>query len=664
MSHLSVLGSDGAIARKLPNYEIRPEQLQMAQAVADAIAQRQHLMVEAGTGVGKSFAYLVPAIQAAARREDFRIVISTHTISLQEQLVRKDIPFLQSVMSDGFKAVLVKGRGNYLSLRRLRVANQKRPGLLADFEMDRDLDRIADWARSTRDGSRSDLEFRPLPSVWDLVASDSGNCLGKKCADFDRCFYFKARVQMHDAEILIVNHALLFCDLALRQQNKDHGLLPQYHVAILDEAHTVEDVASEHLGLRVTRGQIEFLLNRLYVHRGDTGFGLLVTQGSNDAMRQVQEVRSAADVFFRSIMAWHELERRPAAQGGGDSARVRRPGIVPDPLSRSLRQLADLLTRDGTAIKNEEQQIEYMAVANRCRVLADQIEAWLKQKLGEQVYWIDVTNRKRASLASAPIDVAPILRQILFEKVPSVILVSATLNVGGGAGFDHFQKRLGFPSGQPTLQLGSPFDYRKQAELYLFPSMPDPGKNSDEFERASVVKIRDFVLLTGGRAFVLFTSNQAMDRAAAALRGWLKQNGIQMLCQSDGLPPARMIEQFKRQPRTVLFGVASFWQGVDVPGDALSNVIIAKLPFSPPDRPVIEARAEAIERTGGNAFHDYQVPQAIIRLKQGFGRLIRTRSDHGMVVILDPRVMTKSYGRLFLDALPDCRRYVDGVAVN
>lgn len=657
-----ILGPDGRIARALPHYECRPQQLEMAHAVDTAIRQGKHLIVEAGTGVGKSFAYLVPALLAALDDPEHRVVVSTHTINLQEQLITKDLPFLQSVLPKEFRAALVKGRSNYLSLRRLRVGQHRAGSLFVETTALQQLQQIGRWVKNTTDGSRADLDFQPAPAVWDVVESDSGNCLGRNCADYSSCFFFKARRAMYGAHLLIVNHSLFFSDLALRRN--DVKLLPDYKTVIFDEAHTLEDVAAERMGLQVAQGQVEHLLNRLRSPRNERG--LLSFHGTREALAQLTATRQATERFFSGLQTWLAQQPR-AGERPSSEVRVRAPQPVADMLSEELLKMGSEVLGIATKIRNEEEKMEMESAGSRCHDLARTLQSWLKQELPGQVYWIEARGDRgtRLKLASAPINIGPALKERLYDKVPTVILTSATLSAaskGNNAeGFRHTRARLGLDE-CTALRLGSPFDFRRQVELHLFRKLPDPSAQRAAFENKVIELIPQYVDRSAGHAFVLFTSYGFLQRAAQQLRPRLQEAGYTLICQGEGVPPAKLLAQFRALTQPVLFGVDSFWQGVDVRGEALTNVMITKIPFAVPDRPVIEARLAAIEEAGGNPFIEYSVPQAAIKLKQGFGRLIRTCTDHGIVVVFDPRVLTKPYGRTFLAAMPECRTLIDGVA--
>lgn len=646
-----VFAPDGLIARRLPQYEIRSEQADMAAAVETAIEQQKHLVVEAGTGVGKSFAYLVPCILAAARRQETegktrRIVISTHTISLQEQLISRDIPFLNSILPVEFSAALVKGRGNYLSLRRMYAAKD-RGGSLFETEEEQQLRSIVRWAEDTYDGSLADLNFSPLSHVWDEVRSEHGNCLGKKCPTYKDCFYYRARRRVWNTDVLIVNHALFFADLALRREGA--SVLPDYDVAVFDEAHTLEDVAASHLGMSLSTGQFSYQFNKLYNDR--SGKGLLIHHNLVEEQKLVAHLRIVTEMLFDELDQWRETS-------GSKNGRVRRTLDIQNEVSSTIHDLALRLRTFAADLNDEGQQVELHSSADRLDAMGTSLVTWLKQRQEDAVYWVEATSGRMRSvkLMSSPVDVGATLRDELFNQVPTVILTSATLAVGK-KDFSFFRQRIGLSKAN-EVQLGSPFDYENQATLVLPDQMPDPGDRPAEYEAEVIKRIQQHVNDTTGGVFVLFTSYRMLQNCARRLSNWFATQNRLLLCQGDGLQRSTLLERFRKDGEAVLFGTETFWQGVDVPGDALKNVIITKLPFSVPDHPLLEARVERIREQGGNPFTQYQVPEAAIKLRQGFGRLIRTATDSGQVVILDPRMRTKPYGRLFLESLPSCRRVI------
>lgn len=621
-------------------YELRSPQREMAAAVADAIEGPHHLAVEAGTGVGKSFAYLVPLILTAVTRQ-VQTVVSTYTISLQEQLMYKDIPFLQEHMGVDFKAVLVKGRTNYLCLRRLARARRMGSDLFKS-EQQQEVERIRAWADRTADGSIQSLEEQPGAEVWSTVCAEQGNCLWTKCQDYKRCFFAKARNRMRDAHVLVVNHHLFFSELALRARGA--AFLPPYRIAVLDEAHMVEHVASEHMGIRLSHYAFEYWLRRLYAP--ETGKGLLAVLKKGDAAHAVTQLWDEVDRFYASVRKWaglsHEAQQKvvPSPQDFGTG--------LPDMLGKVTGMLADLCEET----KDEDVKAELRGAHWHGCEMRDSLESFLKQSLADSVYWVEREGRRRQQtvLYSAPIEVAPVLEEALFRAVDCVVMTSATLAVGES--MDYFRGRVGATESE-ALKLGSTFNYARQMRVFIVQNLPDPN-DTEGFAPAAARAIEQFVTKTQGRAFVLFTSGELMRQVADLVGERFEDQDLTLYVQGKGLPRHIMIDKFRSGRRCVLFGLDSFWMGVDVRGEALSNVIIVRLPFAVPDQPLAKARMDRIRERGGDPFKDYSLPEAILKFRQGVGRLIRTATDEGIIAVLDHRIVKKWYGKLFLASIPEC----------
>lgn len=649
----------GPVGRAVNGYEHRGQQTEMACAVQKALAERYHLAVEAGTGVGKSLAYLVPAIERAVTGSA-RIVISTFTISLQEQLITKDVPSLNKCLPWDFKAALAKGRGNYLCKRRLEFAIRRQAGLFDRFGDE--LAEVSNWASKTKDGSLSDLPFVPDSHTWEAVRAEHGNCRGRKCGHFTGCFCQKARRELENANVIITNHALLFSDLALREQ--EVSLLPEYKWVIIDEAHNIERVAEDHFGIDISAGSVKFLLDGLYNPRTHKGLLAWMRSGETGKLTNlVVEAGESAKEFFSGVRRWYDNHRE---QTNGRCY----VNFVNDTLSAKFKELRAGLSVSARQTSDEDERFELMRFVDNCTAIVQNIEQFLKQTKQDCVYWVEVDEKKSISvrLKSAPLNVGPDVKNRLFDKFDSVVLTSATLSSGenggqktddGGPktarGFEFFAGRVGLED-YNAVKLGSPFDYEKQATIFLERNLPEP--NNEKFVEAGCEAVKKYILRTQGRAFVLFTSYRMLENFARQLSSWFEENDIVLLQQGVGLDRSSLLKRFKSRQaggRFVLFGTDSFWQGVDVAGEALSNVIIVRLPFAVPDTPLLAGRLDQIRQQGGNPFLDYQLPLAIIKFKQGFGRLIRTKTDTGIVVILDSRIINKPYGRGFLSAIPKCR---------
>ncbi len=629
----------GELAQSHPRFDHRPEQEQMAAAVWETIGEEGIMLAEAGTGVGKSLAYLYPfALRYGGT--DKKFAVSTGTKTLQRQLIEQDIPLLVRASGMDLKAELCVGVNNYLCLYRMERTGEQ--GLFETKKSADQFQKIVDWSCETKSGLKMELDFNLRPDVWASVRAESDFCLWKKCPFYEECFYINARLRRESADILVMNHHLFFANLAV-----GGAILPPFKAVVLDEAHLIEEIATEFLGYEVSNYRIPNLLNYLYSIR--TGKGFLPSAIKEDDLLDcwsltIQRLHDLNQAFFSRL----EDQFRDVFR----TARLKKPNFTEDILSAPLQKMENELEALKDAMPDDESLEELGTYISRCRKIREELGLIITMEADETVYWYsrEPSGRSlRQTLHMAPIEVQEYLRPLVWEKFGPAVLTSATISTRGD--FEYLKERLGLEQ-CAQLRLESPFDYQNRVMIYIDSRIPDPGKRRPEYEEKIIQDIGRLVILSGGGAFVLFTSFRMLNKAFDRLAEPLEEYGCLRQGDKDRYD---LLEDFRDHPSSVLFGTTSFWQGVDVPGESLKTVIIAKLPFAVPDDPVTEARIDLIRRKGGNPFREYQVPRAIIMLRQGFGRLMRHKEDYGIVAILDPRIRTRSYGKDFMASLPSCR---------
>jgi len=699
-----LLAPGGPISGVLSGFEVRPPQLEMIDTVSRAFNESKIALIEAGTGTGKTMAYLLPAIHWAVQNKD-RVVISTNTINLQEQLVKKDIPLLKKILGFEFEAILVKGRSNYVCLRKVDELEADFASL-ADEEETEELKTLIRWARQSKDGSKADLTFIPGLSVWEKLASESDTCTRSKCRHFRECFVNKARRNAVRAQILIVNHHLLFADLAIRQQTgsfEDAAILPPYECIIFDEAHHLENVATSYFGSRITRAGIIRILRRLHRQKRAIAKGYLLNVSnklqSSDNIIPGDIQQKLLDKIFNAIIPnienlsdmtdelmdfLYEVLQRV---DNNEESREKKVRLLPPVVDKVFNQtvlgeqfrdyiqamktlatdLNSLVSQIKKLVQESEEDtwdslfINIEASAERVAAVADILHEVIFKQDEENIRWIEAKpgykNQNLLHFQVSPLHVKDMMKKAVLDVFDTIVMTSATLTTENS--FDFISGRLGLTElsndKKIFLQLQSPFDYAKQVVIAIPTDIPDPRHPAFASELADA--IYRALIISRGRAFVLFTSYGLLQMIYRQLEGQLGAAGIRCLKQGT-LNRHDLLNLFKQDTGSVLFATDSFWEGVDVEGEALESVIITKLPFRVPSEPVIEARYEAIEKNGGNAFLEYAVPMAVLKFKQGFGRLIRRKTDRGCVIIFDNRVVSKNYGKRFLGSLPECHQVI------
>lgn len=639
----AILGPDGRLESR-SGFSFRRQQLEMARTIAGALTGDRHLFVEAPTGVGKTLAYLIPSILFALG-SDRKAIVSTHTKNLQDQIVLRDIPLCRELLDMDFQAVLLKGRRNYLCTTRLDAMLASRGRLFAPDPSD-ELGRIAAWAEATPDGDVNGLGFIPDPALWNMVCSEPGVCTSQSCGG--RCFFQRAKERARKAHLIVINHSLFFS--LLPYLRSDEGYLFPGDFVIFDEAHTLEAVAAEGLGHRLSRRGLISTLHRLYNPRTKRGLLSAAKRPVKTAFKGIEEL---VDSFFDTIARTVQpaAGARTGASRESAQVRVKSPGLVADTISMPLLGLLHVIETAEDAADDSATAREIAAARTSLEEDLRTLEMFLAFGSDHHAYWVELGRglQENVTLCMVPYHVGPSLEETLFRQRGPVILTSATLSVNGE--MRYIQERLG-ASGAEALTLDSPFDFPRQMRIWIAEDIPEP--DAPDYLRALPPALLAFIRRTQGKALVLFTSTVTMQTVARAMAEDLEEEGIRLLVQGAEMSRTDLLDTFRRDIHSVLFGLDSFWMGVDVPGEALEHVIITRLPFSVPTHPLVEARLEDVERRGERPFFAYSLPEAVLKLRQGAGRLIRSATDRGVVSILDTRILRRSYGKVLLDALPRC----------
>ena len=625
----------GILSKNINHFEPRHQQLLMAKEVESSLENNGIAVIEAGTGVGKSLAYLIPSVLWSVK-EGTRIVVSTYSKTLQQQLMDKELPFLRDKLKIPFEYAMAMGTGNYLCHRRLGIFLHN--DRFQSKKEARQVSKISSWANKTKTGLKQELDFEVLPEIWNKICRESDLCFRGKCQISSECPFMRERAVLRKANVIVVNHHLFFAHIS-----SGESILPPFKAIVFDEAHCLEEVALHHFGISVSPNQIKFLADNIFNPSTGRGFLTRIPQGydfNRETLKMIlEDLRANSDMFFQNALLLFSDKKLPF--------RINESNWIINTLSpilrkfaRELKHIKDLIDDDDTL------RSEFDAYIRRAREFATNLDILIKQDQKDYVYWLESFKSNKISLNGASINVGDILSKILFSGFSPVVLASATLTADNQ--FDFLKKSLGI-SDSSDLLLDSPFDYRNNALIYIASDLPDPSNKNLDFENVSSVRIKELAEISAGACLALFTSYRHMNLAYDSL---LELDCELNIMKQGDMPQAKLLEQFRMTPNSLLLATNSFWQGIDIPGEELRMVILVKLPFSVPDEPLTEARAEYCEDNGGNPFMDLHLPQAIIWMKQGFGRLIRSAYDRGVVAILDKRVMTKFYGKKFLTSLP------------